>query len=63
MDSKLIHKAMKDRLPVIYEGKRYDRIAEYVAWYDEGQKLHLSAGLIIGNSLIRVDAAKVEMED
>ena len=61
MDSKQIHKAMKDRQPVVYEGKRWDRIAEYVAWYDGNKKLQLSVSLISGNSLVRVPADKVEL--
>lgn len=60
MDSKQIHKAMRDRLPVVYDGTRYDRIAEYVAWYDGNKKLQLSVVLISGNSSTRVLADKVE---
>ena len=35
MTSAQIDAAMRDRLPVIYDGVRYDRILEYVAWYDD----------------------------
>jgi hypothetical protein len=59
MDSTQIHKAMRDRLPVVYEGHRYDRITEYVAWYDSNQKLQLSVVLLSGNYTIRVLANKV----
>lgn len=59
MDSQQIHKAMRDRLPVMYEGTRYDRAAEYVAWYDEKKQLHLSVVLLARNYSIRVPADKV----
>lgn len=62
MDSKQIHKAMKDCLPVVYDGICYDRIIEYVAWYDSNKKLRLSAVLISGNGSIRVPADKVELK-
>ena len=52
---------MRDKLPVVYEGKRYT-IQEYVMWYDKNGKRKLSVGLMTGNSLIRVLADKVEME-
>ena len=59
MDSEQIHKTMRDRHPVMYEGTRYDRIAEYVAWYDANKKLQLSVVLLAGNYSIRVSADKV----
>lgn len=61
MDSKQIHKVMRDRLPVVYEGILYDRITEYVAWYDGNKNLQLSAVLISGNYTVRVPADKVEL--
>lgn len=61
IDSKQIHKAMRDRLPVVYAGTRYDRITEYVAWYDSNQKLQLSVTLLAGNYSIRVLADKVDL--
>ena len=61
MESQQIHMAMRDRLPVVYEGTRYDRITEYVAWYDADKKLQLSAVLRSGNYTIRVLADKVEL--
>lgn len=63
MDSKQIHKAMRDRLPVVYDGTRYDRIAEYVAWYDNNKKLQLSAVLISGNYSVRVPADKIDIKE
>jgi hypothetical protein len=61
MDSEQVHKAMRDRRPVMYEGTRYDRITEYVAWYDVDKKLQLSVVLRSGNYTIRVPADKVEL--
>lgn len=61
MDSNQIHQAMRDRLPVIYEGRRYDRITEFVAWYDYKKKLQLSVVLLSGNHTLRVLADKVAL--
>ena len=61
MDSTQIHKAMRDRMPVMYEGRRYDRITEFVAWYDSNKKLQLSVVLLSGNYTIRVPANKVAL--
>ena len=61
MDSKQIHKAMRDRQPVVYDGKRYDRIAEYVAWFDNNKTLRLSVVLLQGRHSYRVPADKVEL--
>jgi hypothetical protein len=52
---------MKHQLPVVYDGKRYT-IAEYVLWYQSGKRM-LSVGLVAGNTLIRVLADKVELEE
>ena len=63
MDSKQIDTAMRLRLPVIYEGKRYDRIQEYVSWYDAYGHRRLSCGLVAGRHLVRVAAEKVELAE
>ena len=60
MDSKEIDFAMRHRLPVVCDGKRYDRIAEYISYYDEHGKRHLSAVLLQGRTAYRVPAEKVE---
>ena len=62
MDSKTIDDAMKRRLPVMYDGQRYDRILEYVMYYDRDGKRRLSLVLLQGNSSFRVPANKVELE-
>lgn len=61
MDSAQIDAAMRDRLPVVYNGQRYDRIIEYISWYDNNQKRRLSAVLIQGRASYRVPADKVEL--
>lgn len=59
MDSKTIHELMRDRKPVSYDGICYDRIAEYVSWYDNYGKHHLSVTLIRNNYAMRVPADKI----
>lgn len=63
MDSREIDHAMKNELPVMYEGKRYDRISEYISWYDKHRKRQLSAVLVQGRVSYRVPAEKVEREE
>lgn len=60
MNSKQIDDAMRQQLPVKYEGKRYDRILEYISRYDDQCRRTLSVGLLQGNSIFRVPAEKVE---
>ena len=63
MDSTQIHAAMREQLPVIYNGKRYDRIIEYISWYDTNKNRRLSAVLLLGRSSYRVPADKVELAE
>ena len=46
MDSKEIHRAMRLRLPVMYEGKRYEYMDQYISWFDKTGKNCLSVRLI-----------------
>lgn len=62
MDSKQIDAAMRNRLPVICDGIQYDRILEYVCWYDEGRR-RLSVVLQARNCTVRVPADKVELAE
>lgn len=62
MDSKQIDQAMKHKLPVVYNGNRYT-ISEYILSYDDNGNRRLSVGLVAGNSLVRVLADKVELEE
>ena len=64
MDSKQIDLAMKHRVPVMYEGKRYAHIIEFVSWYDHsGKKSVRKLSVVLQDSnaraTIRVPANKV----
>ena len=61
MDSAQIDAAMRERLPVVYNGQRYDRIIEYISWYDNNRKRRLSVTLMQGRTSYRVPADKVEL--
>lgn len=61
MDSAAIDAAMRDRAPVVYDGRRFDRIHEYISWYDGTGKRRLSVGLLQGRTSYRVPADKVEL--
>ena len=60
MNSRQIDEAMRKRLPVTYDGIKYDRILEYISWYDINNQHHLSAVLLSGRNTVRVPADKVE---
>lgn len=62
MNSAEIDHAMKHRLPVVYNEIRYDRIVEYVLWYNNYGDRKLSIGLLDqnGKCVVRVPAEKVE---
>ena len=59
MDSKEIDTAMRMQTPVQCDGRRYERILEYVSWYDSKGNRHLSAVLQDRNCAVRVAAEKV----
>lgn len=61
MDSKQIDAAMRDRIPVVCDGIQYDRILEYVSWYDNNGKRRLSVVLLQGRTSYRVPAEKVTL--
>lgn len=65
MDSKQINKAMYNKTPVYYNGIKYERILEYVMWYDDKNSKKLSCVLLECNkhATIRVPADKVYMEE
>lgn len=63
MDSKDIDRAMRLRLPVVYDGTRYDRIQEFISWYDDNEKRRLSCGIVRQNYIMRVPADKVELAE
>ena len=61
LDSKAIHELMRSRKPVSYDNILYERITEYVSWYDDLGKHHLSVTLIRDNYTIRVPADKITL--
>ena len=60
-NSKTIHELMQARKPVTYDGIQYERITEYVSWYDDLGKHHLSVTLLLNNYTIRVPADKITL--
>lgn len=54
---------MREKLPVVYGGIRYNRIAEYILWYDHLGNKRLSVTLVEGNTAVRVSAEKVEVAE
>lgn len=63
MDSRTVDEAMRKRLPVMYDGTRYDRIIEYISWYDRNRKHRLSVVLQRQRYSVRVPADKVTLEE
>lgn len=63
MDSRTVDEAMRKRLPVMYDGTRYDRIIEYISWYDRNSKHRLSVVLQRQRYSVRVPADKVTLEE
>lgn len=61
MDSAQIDVAMRGQLPVIYDGQRYERITEYICWYDNKGIRRLSVNLKSGRTFCRVPADKVDL--
>lgn len=62
MDSKQIAEAMRKRTPVMWRGRKYDRVLEYVMWFDNAGKRKLSAVLLDGRGSYRVPAEEVTEE-
>ena len=63
MDSKQITEAMRLRLPVVYNGITYQRIIEYILWYDDTDKRKTSLVLLdeTNRSITRAPADRVEL--
>ena len=62
----IILEAMKKRLPVIHRGIQYDRVLDYIFWYDGNGELKQSVVLLQNRSTVRVLADEVmviEFED
>lgn len=62
MDSKEIVAAMKARRPVLYQGRKYRCITEYILWFDERGEQKTSAALLDmqSNSTLRVPSDRIE---
>lgn len=62
MDSKQIDAAMQAKAPVVYGGRQYRRILEYISWYDNSGKRQLSVVLepAQGRYTVRAPASQVE---
>ena len=62
MDSKEIIAAMKARKPVLYQGRQYRHITEYILCFDERGEQKTSAVLLDmqSNSTLRVPSDRVE---
>lgn len=61
MDSMTVDRAMREQLPVVYDGRRYSRIAKYISWYDDRGVRRLSVELVEGRSSYTVPADRVEL--
>lgn len=63
MDSKQITEAMRLRLPVVYNGITYQRIIEYILWYDDTDTRKTSLVLLddTNRSITRAPADRVEL--
>lgn len=61
LDSKAIHELMRSKRPVTYNGIQYERITEYVSWYDDFGNHKLSVTLLRDNYTIRVLADKISL--
>lgn len=58
-----LFEAMRRRLPVIYEGIQYDRILDYVFWYNNMGELQQSVVLLQNRSSVRVLIDKVTVAE
>ena len=65
MDSKEIIDAAQRQLPVVYNGKEYKEILEYVLWFDRERNKQRSVILLdkSGNSTARVPASKISLAE
>lgn len=65
MTSTKIYAAMRLGCPVWYGGKRYEKILEYICWYDKMKRMQLSVVLLTdkGNYSIRVPADKISLTE
>lgn len=63
MNSAQIDAAMRDGVPVVYKGTRYDKIIEYISFYDNEKRRRLSVVLLQGRTSYRVPADQVTLAE
>ena len=56
-----LFEAMRIRQPVVYRGVQYERILDYIFWYDSRGVLRQSVVLLEKNTAVRVLAEEVEV--
>ena len=55
--------AMREQQPVVHRGVQYERILDYIFWYDSKGVLRQSVVLLEKNTTVRVLAEEVEVYD
>ena len=55
--------AMRVQQPVVHRGVQYERILDYIFWYDSRGVLRQSVVLLEKNTTVRVLAEEVEVYD
>lgn len=65
MDSKQITEAMRRKSPVVFDGIAYQRITEYILWYDASNARRTSVTLLDknNNSIVRAPADRVALAE
>ena len=58
-----IFEAMKNRLPVVFRGIRYERILDYIFWYDNTGALRQSVVLLENRTSVRALVSEVEVAE
>lgn len=65
MNSKEIIEAGEQRKPVVYDGAVYQRITEYILWFDDAGARNYSVTLLDknGGTKVRVPANKISLAE
>ena len=56
-----IFEAMRERQPIIHKGIQYERILDYIFWYDSSGVLRQSVVLLQNRGSVRVLADEVKL--
>lgn len=64
-EPKELIEAMRQKLPVMYNGAEYMRITKYILWFDDRGEKKLSAELLDknGGSVVQVPADRVTLKE